>query len=57
MRWRNIKQNKVSKKKPKKDKKDLINYASHGDKIKAFITDSFLLAMPIFYFVIYLVMG
>jgi uncharacterized RDD family membrane protein YckC len=57
MRWRDIKQNKVSKNKPTKDKKDLINYASQGDKIKAFITDSFLLAMPIFYVVIYFIMG
>lgn len=32
-------------------------YASLGDKIKAFITDSFMLLMPIMYIVFYLVMG
>jgi uncharacterized RDD family membrane protein YckC len=32
-------------------------YASLGDKIKAFITDSFMLLMPIMYVVFYLVMG
>ncbi|MGC9350804.1 MAG: RDD family protein, partial [Sulfurovum sp.] len=32
-------------------------YASRGEKIKAFITDSFMLLMPIMYIVFYLVMG
>lgn len=32
-------------------------YASLGNKIKAFITDSFMLLMPIMYIVFYLVMG
>jgi uncharacterized RDD family membrane protein YckC len=32
-------------------------YASLGEKIKAFITDSFMLLMPIMYIVFYLVMG
>jgi uncharacterized RDD family membrane protein YckC len=32
-------------------------YASIGNKIKAFITDSFMLLMPIMYIVFYLVMG
>ena len=33
------------------------NYASWRNKIKAFLTDSFLLVMPIMYVVFYLVMG
>jgi uncharacterized RDD family membrane protein YckC len=57
MRWRDVKQNKISKKELVENKKPLIPYASTSLKIKAFITDSFLLAMPLFYIVIYLVMG
>ncbi len=33
------------------------NYASAGIKIKAFLTDSFMLVMPIMYVVFYLIMG
>ena len=33
------------------------NYASSGSKIKAFLTDSFMLVMPIMYVVFYLIMG
>ena len=33
------------------------DYASHGHKIKAFLTDAFMLVMPIMYVVFYLVMG
>jgi len=33
------------------------NYASPGMKIKAFLTDSFMLVMPIMYVVFYLIMG
>jgi uncharacterized RDD family membrane protein YckC len=57
MRWRDIKQNKIPEKKELKKSKNSIPYARIPDKIKAFITDTFLLAMPIFYIVIYLVMG
>ena len=57
MRWRDVKQNKVTKKSVKEESKTLLPYASYMDKIKAFITDSFLLSMPIAYIVIYLVFG
>jgi uncharacterized RDD family membrane protein YckC len=60
-RFRNVKQgkhtdtdtpkNKISEKKLKR------NYASKGSKVKAFLTDSFMLVMPIMYIVVYLVMG
>ncbi len=60
MRWRDVKQNKITPKKEKKKGKSKeetqkYKYATIGERIKAFITDSFLLAMPIFYLVIYLV--
>ncbi len=60
MRWRDVKQNRITQKKEKKKSKQELNtfeynYASVGSRIKAFITDSFLLAMPVFYLVIYLV--
>ena len=43
----------MSKKKSSKGPK----YASSRDKIKAFLTDSFMLVMPIMYVVFYLLMG
>ena len=61
MRWRDVKQNKIPKKEPKaaESNKNTLQYPFAGvfDKLKAFITDSFLLAMPIFYIVIYLIMN
>lgn len=63
-RFRKIKQGKtdeaVVKKKRGSSRKDLPSsfpYASAGLKMKAFLTDSFMLLMPVMYFVIYLVMG
>jgi len=58
-RFRDIKQGKVAEqhsevKQPKYLKRD---YASTGSKVKAFLTDSFMLVMPIMYIVFYLVMG
>jgi len=38
-------------------KKPSIPFASNAQKAKAFLTDTFMLFMPIFYFVIYVVMG
>jgi uncharacterized RDD family membrane protein YckC len=60
MRWRDVKQNKITHKNKnieKNETKPSLPYASHGEKIKAFITDSFLLSMPIAYIVIYLIFG
>ena len=57
IRFREIKQGKQPDLHPVgKDKSQRI-YASLGDKIKAFITDSFMLLMPIMYIVFYLIMG
>jgi len=56
-RFRNVKNNKPL---TKKDKNTIPpsknNYASTGLKIKAFLTDAFMLVMPIMYMVFYLVM-
>jgi len=63
-RFRDVKQGKEplpdSPKKRRKEKSPAekrLNYASIGSKTKAFITDSFMLLMPIMYVVVYLVMG
>ncbi len=58
MRWRDVKQNKIPKQEPQKGEvEEKFSGVTNFDKIKAFITDSFLLAMPILYIVVYLVMG
>ena len=57
MRWRDVKQNKTTHIEEVKEEKPTLPYASYGDKIKAFITDTFLLSMPILYVVIYLIFG
>jgi uncharacterized RDD family membrane protein YckC len=56
MRWRDVKQGKI-KRKQEVDKTPKINYATNIVKFKAFITDAFLLSMPIIYVVMYLVFG
>ncbi len=61
MRWRDVKQNRIP---PKEEKQEEIQesildlpFASRFDRFKAFTTDSFLVAMPIFYLVFYAVFG
>lgn len=60
-RFRDIKKGKVEPTSPKEKKKiDIDNsydYASVGQKVKAFLTDAFMLVMPIMYIVFYLAMG
>ena len=58
-KWREVKQNRVQNKvvndsKVKSPKSDL---ASLGLRLKAFLTDTFLITTPILYIVIYLIMG
>ena len=56
-RFREIKQGKVQEPTPKvKSSSNQHDYASVGLKIKAFLTDAFMLLMPIMYVVFYLVM-
>ncbi|WP_187647620.1 RDD family protein [Nitrosophilus labii] len=55
MRWRDIKKGKVSHK--KEETKPSIISASIKDRLKAFLTDTFMITMPIMYIVIYLIMG
>ena len=40
----------------KKKQKDILHYASSGVKIKAFLTDSFMILLPILYVVFYFIM-
>jgi uncharacterized RDD family membrane protein YckC len=60
-RFRDIKQGKsavsVSHTDKKQKSKKRLPYATVGEKVKAFLTDSFMLLMPIMYIVFYLVMG
>jgi len=56
-RFRNIKQGKAATKAPKSRFTLKRDYASKGEKMKAFLTDSFMLLMPIMYIVVYLVIG
>lgn len=55
-RFRDIKQKKVKTVIDAVDKKSHYKYASIGTKTKAFITDLFMLLMPIMYAVVYLMM-
>ena len=57
-KWRDVKQNRISPEKKvetiESSKDDL---ASLSSRLKAFLTDTFLITTPIFYIVIYLIMG
>ncbi|MRI58892.1 MAG: RDD family protein [Epsilonproteobacteria bacterium] len=54
-RWRDIKQGKVKKEPPLKTPS--ITPAPIADRLKAFLTDTFMITMPIIYIIIYFVMG
>ena len=60
-RWRKVKQGKNEARSPDKQKKEKaktgLACAPITLRLKAFLTDSFMITMPIFYIVIYLVMG
>jgi len=57
-RFRDIKQKRTDSKKEIKQKNILArDYATSRVKIKAFLTDTFMLLMPIMYIVFYLIMG
>lgn len=56
-RFRKIKQGKFEQEVHKEKPFLSNNYASIGEKIKAFLTDTFMLIMPIMYIVFYLIMG
>ena len=59
-KWRDVKQNKVKEKTNSISNQEKINTsscASLGSRLKAFLTDTFLITTPIFYIVIYLIMG
>ncbi len=60
-RFRDVKQGRTDtekeEKKPLQQSHHSREYATAGEKLKAFLTDSFMLLMPIMYAVFYLVMG
>ena len=57
-KWRDVKQNKIQ---PEKKVETIESFkndlASLSSRLKAFLTDTFLITTPIFYIVIYLIMG
>jgi len=56
-RFRDIKKGKIKESGIKEKKRSRARFAPISTKIKAFITDTFMLLMPIMYIVTYLVMG
>jgi uncharacterized RDD family membrane protein YckC len=58
-KWRDVKQNKIQEKKlnESKVKSPKSDLASIPSRLKAFLTDTFLITTPILYIVIYLIMG
>lgn len=59
-KWRDVKQNKVKQKTNSINNQEKVNTsscASLGLRLKAFLTDSFLITTPITYIVMYLVLG
>jgi uncharacterized RDD family membrane protein YckC len=56
-RFRDIKKGKIKENGIKEKKRSRAKFAPISTKIKAFITDTFMLLMPIMYIVTYLVMG
>jgi len=60
VRWRDTKQGKAPKEKKKKSKqqrKDELTFASNIEKAKDFLTDTFMIMMPVMYIVIYIYFG
>ena len=55
-RFRDVKQGRVNRVKEKKGSKNRFIFPSKSDRFKAFITDSFMILMPILYIVIYFIM-
>jgi uncharacterized RDD family membrane protein YckC len=57
-RWRDVKKGKVQETKPIKQQENepSVEYASALDRIKAFITDMFMIMMPIMYITTYIIM-
>jgi len=59
-KWRDVKQNRILENKSNESKNKKLpksNLASIPSRLKAFLTDTFLITTPILYIVIYLIMG
>jgi uncharacterized RDD family membrane protein YckC len=57
MRFRDIKKNKKRKQQLQEKSQNSVRYASYPDRIKALITDMFMIYAPILYFITYVVMN
>src|SRR5574344_782804 len=56
-KWRDVKQNRGEKNIPRKGLHSSLKFVSIAKRIKAFLTDTFLITTHILYIVIYLIMG
>ncbi len=56
-KWRDVKQNRLKTISKEEIKSEKNSCASLSSRLKAFLTDSFLITTPIFYIVIYFIMG
>jgi uncharacterized RDD family membrane protein YckC len=57
MRFRNLKKQSQKQKQQSKTTKVILSYARYTDRIKAFITDMFMIYAPILYIITYLFLG
>ena len=57
MRFRKLKKQTKTKQKQKEIPQETVHYATIADRIKAFITDMFMIYVPILYIITYAVMG
>ena len=55
-RWRDVKQNRINDNSVKKEKDIILNYAPLLQRLKAQITDTFLLYMPLLYLITYFIL-
>ena len=57
MRFRKLKKQTKTKQEQKTELKETVHYATIPDRIKAFITDMFMIYVPILYIITYVVLG
>jgi len=57
MRFRKLKQQSKKQQQPQQEQKPQVDYARYVDRIKAFITDMFMIYAPILYIITYVFMG
>jgi len=57
MRFRKLKKQTKNRQEKQEQEKSILHYATIPDKIKAFITDMFMIYIPILYIITYVIMG